>query len=147
MPRLAARGLPTVLSQTFRSLIHSRLELGLSRYKLSHPETDIVLFEPDPHDHELFDANIFSYSRRRQLAEHAYQRTRSALRGRRASLKATFARHGITLDERVIDDPDRRLLDPRPPARSEGTRAVRELEQLLDRLERRLGQGAAASRG
>jgi len=147
MPRLAARGLPTVLSQTFRSLIHSRLELGLSRYKLTHPDTDIVLFEPDPHDHELFDANIFSYSRRRQLAEHAYQRTRQMLRSRKLGLKATFARHGITLDEAVIDDPDRRLLDPRPPALSEGTRAVRELEQLLDRLERRLGQGAAASRG
>jgi predicted acylesterase/phospholipase RssA len=145
MPRLAARGLPTVLSQTFRSLIHSRLELGLSRYKLTHPDTDIVLFEPDPHDHELFDANIFSYSRRRQLAEHAYQRTRSALRGRRASLAATFARHGITLDEAVIDDPDRRLLDPRPPALSQGTRAVRELEQLLDRLERRLGEASPAA--
>ena len=39
-----------MLSQTFRSLIHSRLVLGLKSYELAYPNTDIVLFEPDRED-------------------------------------------------------------------------------------------------
>jgi hypothetical protein len=66
-------GLPVVLSQTFRTLIHSRLELGMKGYENSHPHTDILLFEPDHRDPEMFLANTFGYSQRRSLAEHAYQ--------------------------------------------------------------------------
>ncbi|NUQ01138.1 MAG: right-handed parallel beta-helix repeat-containing protein, partial [Armatimonadetes bacterium] len=47
IPELVSGGLPVVLSQTFRTLIHSRLELGMKGYEASHPDTDIVLFEPD----------------------------------------------------------------------------------------------------
>jgi NTE family protein len=46
IPHIVQGGLPLVLSQTFRTLIHSRLELGLKGYESSHPQTDIVLFEP-----------------------------------------------------------------------------------------------------
>ena len=74
--RLVDGGLPLVLSQTFRSLIHSRLELGMKGYRdRLPPDTDIVLIEPDPRDGELFLANTFSYRQRRHLAEHAYQAT------------------------------------------------------------------------
>ena len=79
IPRLVDGGLPVVLSQTFRTLIHSRLELGLKGYESSHPQTDILLFEPDQRDPEMFLANTFSYSQRRHLAEHAYQATRRQL--------------------------------------------------------------------
>ena len=37
IPRLIDGGLPVVLSQTFRTLIHSRLELGMKGYDTSHP--------------------------------------------------------------------------------------------------------------
>ena len=50
IPRLVDGGLPVVLSQTFRTLIHSRLELGMKGYERSHPDTDILLFEPDQRD-------------------------------------------------------------------------------------------------
>jgi predicted acylesterase/phospholipase RssA len=94
IPRLVIGGLPVVLSQTFRSLIHSRLELGLKRYESTHADTDIVLFEPDHHDPEMFLANTFGYSQRRLLAEHAYAHTRADLRSRRRrSQHAGRARH------------------------------------------------------
>jgi NTE family protein len=99
-----------VLSQTFRTLIHSRLELGL-RLRSSHPQTDILLFEPDQRDPEMFLANTFGYSQRRQLAEHAYQQTRADLRSRRSHwCRPCWQRHGLALDDAVLDDPDRRLL-------------------------------------
>jgi NTE family protein len=110
IPQVVRGGLPLVLSQTFRTLIHSRLELGLKGYEHSHPQTDIVLFEPDHRDGELFLANIFGYRQRRQLAEHAYQSTRADLRARRVSLGATWARHGLVLNDAVLDDVSRRLL-------------------------------------
>ncbi len=40
--RLADRGLVTVLSQTFRSLIHSRMRVGMERYAREYPDADVV---------------------------------------------------------------------------------------------------------
>ena len=110
LPPLVQGGLPLVLSQTFRSLIHSRLEQGLRGYETSHPQVDIALFEPDRRDPALFGANTFSYAARRRLAEHAYQATRADLRRRRRALEKMFARHGVRLDAAVLDDPARRLV-------------------------------------
>jgi predicted acylesterase/phospholipase RssA len=139
IPHLVDGGLPVVLSQTFRSLIHSRLELGLKGYQASHPGTDILLFEPDQGDPAMFLANTFGYSQRRALAEHAYQQTRADLRARRSALAATLARHGLALDEAVLADPARRLLGD--DTRRSGRRAARTLHRLhgvLDDLERQL---------
>ena len=136
IPRLVDGGLPVVLSQTFRSLIHSRLELGLKGYAASYPATDIVLFEPDPRDPEMFLANTFSVSTRRLLAEHAYQRTRELLRSRRSSLGAQLARHGVTIDTAVLDDPSRRLVGrPRRPPGTPSARALKRLDEILNDLE------------
>jgi len=145
IPSLVRGGLPVVLSQTFRTLIHSRLELGLHGYETSHPGADILLFEPDRRDPALFLANIFSYSQRRSLAEHAYQRTRADLRSRRGSLRPLLARHGLALDDAVLDDPHRRLLAgrhggaAREPARP-ATVALRRLDEVLTDLARLLPQ-------
>jgi len=136
IPRLVDGGLPVVLSQTFRSLIHSRLELGLKGYAETYPTTDIVLFEPDHRDPEMFLANTFSVSQRRLLAEHAYQRTRELLRSRRSSLGAQLARHGMAINGAVLDDPARRLVGRQrrlPGTRS--ARALKRLDEVLNDLE------------
>jgi len=133
--RLVDGGLPLVLSQTFRSLIHSRLALGLKGYELTHPQTDILLFEPDPRDAELFLANTFSYSQRRRLAEHAYQATRDALRKRSTRLSQQLARHGLSLRHDILHRPELRLLAPQHETRSEA--ALRSLRDSLAVLEKR----------
>ena len=144
IPALVDGGLPVVLSQTFRSLIHSRLELGLKGYETSHPGTSILLFEPDHRDPEMFLANTFGYSQRRVLAEHAYQHTRADLRSRRSTLRATLARHGLVLDEAVLDDPHRHLLRPgrrrsqRPKTTSRAGLALQRLDEVLNDLEQAL---------
>ena len=143
IPRLVEGGLPVVLSQTFRSLIHSRLELGMMGYDRSHPHVDIVLFEPDQRDPEMFLANTFSISQRRRLAEHAYQRTREMLRSRRTVLRSQLARHGVEIDDAVLDDPHRHLIEKRRPSRRLG-RAVKRLDEVLSDLERALPEIAAA---
>jgi hypothetical protein len=132
-----------VLSQTFRTLIHSRLELGMKGYESSHPGTDILLFEPDHRDGALFLANTFGYGQRRALAEHAYQRTRADLRSRRGTLGAVLARHGLALSDAVLDDEHRHLLRPRhhrPGSRA--AQALRRLDEVLDDLQRSLAARA-----
>ena len=108
-------------------------------YDLSHPRTDILLFEPDHRDPAMFLANTFGYSQRRRLAEHAYQRTRADLRSRRSVLSATLARHGLALDESVLDDTRRTLIKQRRPATgTHAARALRRLDEVLDDLQLRL---------
>lgn len=138
IPKLTDGGLPVVLSQTFRTMIHSRLELGMKGYERSHPHTGIVLFEPDRRDPEMFLANTFSYRQRRALAEHAYQQTRKMLRQRRTALSAQFAPHGVTIRQAVLDDLGRTLVShQRAPAsvRNRSGRALHKLEQTLNDLE------------
>lgn len=116
IPSMVEGGFPAVMSQTFRSMIHSRLELGMKQYERSYPDTTIVLIEPDHRDAELFLANTFSYRQRRELAEHAYQQTRQWLRTQYTSLTHRLHPHGITLNRQVLDDDSRQLLQPDAPA-------------------------------
>jgi len=131
-------GLPMVLAQTFRTIIHSRMAVGMDRYQREFPDADVLLFEPAPDDAEMFFANVFSYADRRRLCEHAYQRTRADLRTRRDLLRPILARHGLALDEAVLDDPDRTLVGDghhrRSPHRFHAVAA--QLGATIDRLER-----------
>jgi predicted acylesterase/phospholipase RssA len=133
--RLAEAGLPLVLSQTFRSIIHSRMQVGMERYRGEYPGADVVLFEPNRHDRQMFFTNIFSYASRRRLAEHAYQKTREELRKRREELEPILARHGIELDLDGMTQPDRHLVDVRRTRRGAAASAQR-LSNTLDDLER-----------
>jgi len=145
--RLVEGGLPAVLSQTFRALIHSRLQVGMQKYDSEFEHTDVVLFEPDRDDAKMFFTNVFSFSGRDWVCEHAYQTTRQDLLARRAELEPIFARHGIRMRLEVLEDPDRRyytgLRNQRglalqsnlaSPSKDRGQLA-RDLHSALDRLQ------------
>jgi len=134
IPHIADGGLPAVLSQTFRSLIHSRLVLGLKAYEHAYPNTDIVLIEPNHRDPELYLANTFSYSQRRHLAEHAYQQTRQLLRSRQTGLSTKLGYHGITLNHAALDDNQRHLCPPRRVPTRVGQSLTR-LNNIMDNLQ------------
>ena len=133
IPRIIDGGLPAVMSQTFRAMIHSRLELGMKHYAHSYPHTDIVLLEPDHRDTAMFLANTFSYRQRRQMAEHAYQSTRHMLRSRKTTLATQLARHGIRLNIALLNDLKRQLVAPLPAATRVG-RAISSLEEIMNDL-------------
>jgi predicted acylesterase/phospholipase RssA len=134
IPRIVDGGLPSVLSQTFRSMIHSRMELGMKHYERAYPNTAIVLFEPDHRDPELYLTNLFSYAQRRKLAEHAYQQTRQMLRARKTELSDKLARFGITINHAALDDP-KRCLSSAPILQTNLGRAIATLKELMDDLE------------
>ncbi len=130
---IAHGGLPAVLSQTFRTLIHSRLALGMKQYARDYPQADILLLEPDPADPVLHHANTLSYADRRRLAEHAYQQARQWLRARAPQLTPLLARHAIALRADVLQD-STRVLVPATQRRRLG-QAVTRLHTVLDDLD------------
>jgi len=129
--KLASGGLLDVMSQTLRSILHSRLETGLANYRISHPDADILLFQPSEDDAEMFFTNIFSYNNRRRMCEQAYQSTRLMLWQQRAELAPKLARHGMRLNLPVLQDTSLSLVNQEPPRK-----ALMRLEQTLDDLER-----------
>jgi predicted acylesterase/phospholipase RssA len=141
--KLIDRGLPTVLSQTFRTLVHSRLTVGLSSYEPRYPGQRVVLLEPPRHDYKMFFTNIFRFSSRKTVCEHAYRGTRQQLVERREELEPIFAEFGIRYREKVLLDPTREVWDasglgePRPgtPVTEQLDDALTRLDALLDRID------------
>jgi NTE family protein len=127
-------GLPAVLSQTFRTLLQSRVETGVSRYADRYRQADLALFEPNPDDVEMFFTNVFSYARRKRLAEHAYQATRADLRAHAAELSPILARHGLALRPDVLDDARRTLAGGLARSARASTRTTSHLGGALDDL-------------
>ncbi|MBV9286272.1 MAG: patatin-like phospholipase family protein [Hyphomicrobiales bacterium] len=137
--RLADRGLIAVLSQTFRALIQSRMQIGMARYAREYPDADVILFEPAKDDPVIFFANMFSYVDRRRLAEHAYRHTLKELKRRAGELAPVLARHGVALDAPALAEDEM----PRPdPSGATGKLwdSVRPLAATLGELERTLGR-------
>jgi NTE family protein len=153
MEKLVEGGLPTVLSQTFRAIIHSRMHVGLQKYVTQYKDRDVVLFEPASDDGEIFFTNIFSYATRKKVCEHAYQRTRIDLLNRRHTLTPILAKYGITLNLDVLKD-DKRSLDntlhanrrriSRLPDREALNTATAELHEAIRSLEQLVGLDARA---
>ncbi len=136
--RLAERGLVTILSQTFRALIHSRMRVGMGRYAKEFPDADVVLFEPAQDDEVIFFANMFSYADRRKLAEHAYRHTLSELRRRAGELGPILARHGLELDRSALQGGEGLPTDPSQTGKLWDS--VKPLEKTLGDLEKALSR-------
>jgi predicted acylesterase/phospholipase RssA len=132
---LTRGGLPLVMSQTFRSLIQSRMQVGMSAYRGRYPTSDMLLFEPDRSDEEMFFVNIFKYSDRRRLVEHSYQRTRHDLRRHARALAPLLARHGLQLRTDVLADRHRTYHAAVVDRRRYFGVVTGRLEAALDRLE------------
>jgi len=134
---LVGRGLPAVLAQTMRTLIHSRLTVGLAAYNDRYRGADVVLLEPQTDDYRMFFTNIFSFSSRKAVCEHAYHATRRDLLRRWDELEPIFARHGLELRRPILEDRHRTLwqgVDASPHRLSLSERldhALRRTERLV----------------
>lgn len=142
--RLADGGLPAVLSQTFRTLLQSRMQVGLAGYARQFPHIDQLVFEPNARDGELFFANAFSFSARRRICELAWRNTIDDLAARRELLEPLMDRHGLSLREDVVDDPGRSLmsgLEEPPPRETDTTARLRRALDDADRIVAGTGVG------
>jgi predicted acylesterase/phospholipase RssA len=100
--RMIQGGLPLVLSQTFRALIQSRMQIGIAKYATQYPQSSILLLEPNRDDERMFFTNMFSYSSRSELAEHAYRITRRELLARADDLEKFLAPYDMRPDREAL---------------------------------------------
>ncbi len=137
-------GLPRVLSQSFRTIIHSRMRTGFRSYKHDYPDADIILIEPTAEDYESIFSNLFSFSNRHDVCEHAYQTTRHRLREQADFVEEVLYKHGLSLHREALFDDTRTLygdLPKRPFLRQAGDvfdethRILDQLEEILDRIQ------------
>jgi hypothetical protein len=125
------------------------MKVGMEKYRQQYPGADVLLFEPDCKDDDMFFANIFSYAHREQLCAAAYRSTRRNLLSRQAVLVPVLARHGIRLNLDCLGDTRRSIAgalnDARPlPTGRRGVRqTARDLAYTLDHLEAWLAAASA----
>jgi len=134
-------GLPTILSQTFRAMIRSRMQVGMASYRERYPESDTILLEPDRHDETLFFTNVFRYSGRRKLVEHAYQKTRRDLLDQARELGPLLRRRNLELDTDILRRRGRTFASAAHERAAHARRVVRRLQKALGRLDDLLQSG------
>jgi len=131
--RMVRGGLPVVLSQTFRSLIQSRMQVGMAKYETAYPAAGMMLVEPNRNDEKMFFTNVFSYGSRNELADHAYRTTRNELLTRASDLEAFLEPYGLGLNRELLQTPrsfDEALHDELPFLAPVGNNLARGLERL-----------------
>jgi predicted acylesterase/phospholipase RssA len=129
---LARRGFLPILNQVFRTMLHSRLQLGLQRYaEDSRFRGDIIVIEPAESDVEFFGIHPFAFWKRQWAASHGYASVTRSLSAHFEELRPIFQSYGIEvrrpvipIDSAVLTEETRttphrsRDLAPRPVART-----------------------------
>jgi predicted acylesterase/phospholipase RssA len=131
-------GLPTILSQTFRMMIYSRMHTGFKNYEYTYPDADLLVFEPKPSDYRMFYTNIFSFENRKEVCEYAYHTTRRDLLNRADELEPVLEKYGITLNRSVLED-ETKTLYPKymdKQRRIGGHQSLKQVDEVLDALDR-----------
>jgi len=130
---LLAGGLPALMSQTFRTLIHSRLQAGFASYQDRYPDADFVLFEPDRDEYRMFFSNVFSLSSRRAVCDIGYRATRRSLRERAPALGPMLERNGLRLRTDLLADDARTVWDEGPARFTAEFRAMEVIRAARER--------------
>jgi predicted acylesterase/phospholipase RssA len=93
---LADRGLPAVLAQTFRAILHSRLDLNVSACLTDENfRGDLVLIQARETDAQFFDLNPLMFWKREDAIRHGLISVRTSLADAAEELRPLLARHGL----------------------------------------------------
>jgi NTE family protein len=96
---LSDRGMKVVVNQVFRTLLHSRLKLGIQRYLNDDRfQGDIVLLEPRERDANFFGVNPMAFWKRAQAVEHGFESVRTTIEQNFEQIKTVFGRYGMEMD-------------------------------------------------
>ena len=100
--RITDQGLKGVVNQVFRTLLQSRLRLGLERYR-EHASFagDIVVLEPKERDLDFFGLNPLAYWKRDEALRHGYESVRTTLLQHFGELDEVLEGHGLRMSRAV----------------------------------------------
>jgi predicted acylesterase/phospholipase RssA len=96
---LSDRGMKVVANQVFRTLLHSRLKLGVQRYIADDRfRGDIVLLEPRERDANFFALNPLAFWKRSEAVRQGFESVRTSIEQNYDQLSDVFRKYGLVLD-------------------------------------------------
>ena len=77
---IADLGFYAILNQAFRTLLHSRLRLGIQKLQMSPDfHGDVILIEPAETDAQFFAMNPLAFWKLQEAAEHGFESVKNSL--------------------------------------------------------------------
>jgi predicted acylesterase/phospholipase RssA len=135
---LSDRGLKVVMNQAFRTLLHSRLKLGLQRYLADERfQGDIVLLEPREEDADFFAINPLAFWKRAESIRHGFDSVRVTIEQNYDQLSEVFAQYGLRMDRSQAERKARQLRSSKGWKISEAEREAQEEQRPLRLVESR----------
>jgi NTE family protein len=127
---IADLGLYAILNQAFRTLLHSRLRLGIQKLQMSPDfHGDVILIEPAETDAQFFAMNPLAFWKLQEAAEHGFESVKNSLAQHHLTLAKIFSAYGIDVDlqglETGIEDRDRGLSNTQSDRYAERKRHLR----------------------
>jgi len=103
---LGEMGPGMVLNQVFRTLLHSRLHVGVRRLAIDKRfKGDLMVIEPHEMDARMFNISPVAFWKRAAAAEAGYMSVKSTLEKNHSRVAPIFAHHGIETNlQRLIED-------------------------------------------
>ena len=102
---LSDLGMPVIINQAFRTLLHSRLRLGIEKLRIDESfRGDVILVEPTETDARFFAMNPVAFWERGAAAEHGFQSVKQSLAKHDHTLAKILAAYGIGVDVNAIGD-------------------------------------------
>ncbi len=110
-------GLAAVINQAFRTLLHSRLRLGIQKLRLDDNfRGDVILIEPTETDARFFAINPLAFWKRSEAAEHGYESVKASLSKHHETLRKILGAYGIEVSRTRLDRGMDEFRDQRPPS-------------------------------
>lgn len=96
-------GIVAVVNQAFRTLLHTRLMLGIEKLRLDESfRGDVILLEPSETDAKFFHINPLAFWRRAEAAAHGFMSVKDAIERHHVRLVRVLSRHGIRTDRDAL---------------------------------------------
>jgi predicted acylesterase/phospholipase RssA len=107
---LSSRGMRSVLNQVFRTLLHSRLQIGIHKYVDDVKfKGDIILIEPQEQDLRFFEINPLAFWDRATAAERGFESVQRSIAKKYPQIRAILSSYGLETTRIYVEEDLRQL--------------------------------------
>ncbi len=108
--QLADRGMLMILNQVLRTLLHSRLQLGLRQYQ-DDPnfKGDIILIEPTENDIDFFQMTPLAFWERRRAAQLGYMSVTASIDTHYDMIRRILESYGVLMTRKTVTEGMQRM--------------------------------------
>ncbi len=100
---IADKGILSVLNQVFRTLLHTRLEIGIERFKYDPSfNGDIILIEPTEDDVEYFNMNPVAFWNRAKAAKKGFESVIFSIEEEYDEIKEILRPYGLEITKHFV---------------------------------------------